>query len=218
MLDIAWMRDNREALAAGMALLGAENAPWEEALELDTRRRSILTQVEEYRRERNEGSKRIGALFKAQRQDEAQSLRQQMTVINSHISELEGELAVVEESLENAMLQIPNLPEPDVPVSLDAGDYAVLKSHGELTEFDFEPKPHWELGSGLGIIDLERGSQAGRQPTVHTAGSGRAVAARADHLESRCPSCPSSDSKRSIRPLWSGPTAWSAPATCPSSG
>ena len=157
MLDIAWMRDNREALAAGMALLGAEDAPWEEALALDVRRRSLLTQVEEYRRERNEGSKRIGALFKAQRQDEAQSLRQRMAVINSHISELEGELAEIEESLANAMLRIPNLPEPDVPVSLNAEDYAVLKSHGELAEFDFEPKPHWELGTGLGIIDLERG-------------------------------------------------------------
>ena len=151
------MREHREELANGMTRLGAEDAPWREALDLDETRRTLLSRVESLRHERNEGSKRIGALFKENRQSDAQALRERMSEVNTEIGHLDSQLSGIEGSLEQAMLQIPNMPEPDVPTSLDADDFTVIKAVGDLAEFDFVPKPHWDLGTQLGIIDLERG-------------------------------------------------------------
>lgn len=157
MLDIVWMRENRDALAHGLYLLGAGEAPWQEALDLDAQRRSFLVQVERLRQERNAGSRQVGALFKANAKEEANALRARMTAVNSEIAGLEAELHTVETRLRNAMLQIPNLPEPDVPVAEDEDGFEIIKTRGQIPQFSFEPKPHWELGEELGILDLARG-------------------------------------------------------------
>lgn len=157
MLDIAWMRDNQDTLAVAMARLGASDAPWREALEWDSKRRANLGQVEELRRQRNIKSKQIGEHFRAGRRDEGDALRAEVAAANKRTQELETELRHIEEQLQEAMLQIPNLPEPDVPVSESEDDYVVLKTEGDLPAFAFEPKPHWEIGERLGILDLERG-------------------------------------------------------------
>ncbi len=157
MLDIVWMRENRDALAHGLALLGAQDAPWQEALDLDARRRHILSQVEDLRRERNTGSKVIGNLFKQGKQDEGNAMRARMVDVNQQIARQEADLHAVEVALHDAMLQIPNLPEPDVPVSEDEDDFTVVKTHGKPPHFSFAAKPHWELGTELDIMDFERG-------------------------------------------------------------
>lgn len=157
MLDIAWMRDNREALAEGMSRLGVTDAPWREALELDGQRREILVQVEELRHERNQSSREIGALFRDGRTEEANALRARMSDVNRDIGALEETLKRIETEFRSCMLQIPNMPEPDVPVSESEADFEIVKTHGDVRQFDFTPQTHWDLGGQLRIMDLERG-------------------------------------------------------------
>ncbi len=159
MLDIRWMRENRTALAEAMRKLNDADAPWEQALDLDEQRRSLLTRVETLRAERNAGSKEIGRLFQEKRADEANALKARMAEIGDEINALDVELRSVEELFLAAMLRIPNPPEDDVPVAPDESGNVVVKESGQKPRFDFDPLPHWDLGERLGIIDLERGAR-----------------------------------------------------------
>jgi len=151
------MRENREQLLAAMVSLGAEDAPVALALALDERRRAILTEVEALRAERNAGSKEIGALMRAGQRAAGEGLRARMTQIGAQIAGLDEELARMEADLRDAMLRIPNLPHPSVPVGRDERENVVVRQEGALPAFDFEPLPHWDLGTALDIIDFERG-------------------------------------------------------------
>ena len=157
MLDIRWMRENRAALAEAMQKLNDPDAPWAIALELDERRRQILTRVETLRAERNAGSKRVGELFREKKTQEANELKEQMGAIGGEIEALDAELRDVDLAFQDAMLRIPNPPEPDVPVGRDDSENVVVKEWGVKPQLDFAPLPHWELGEKLDIIDFERG-------------------------------------------------------------
>jgi len=157
MLDIKFMRENREQVLAAMVSLGAEDAPVAQALALDERRRTILTEVEALRAERNAGSKQIGQLMRAGERAEGEALKARMTQIGEQIAGLDEELGRVEVDLRDAMLRIPNLPHPSVPVGRDESENVVVRQEGALRTFDFEPLPHWDLGTALDIIDFERG-------------------------------------------------------------
>ena len=159
MLDIKWMRENREALAKAMRDLNAEDAPWERALALDEERRALMTQVEALRAERNTGSKQVGQLFKEKKADEANALKERMGQIGDEIGEIDERLRVVDAEFTDAMLRIPNPPEPDVPVALDESGNVPVKEWGAKPTFDFEPQAHWDIGEKLDIIDIERGTK-----------------------------------------------------------
>mgnify|MGYP001118395232 CR=1 FL=1 len=103
MLDIRLMRENREKVLAAMATLGADDAPVELVLDLDERRRAIMTRVESLRAERNAGSKQVGALMREGRKDEAEALRARMTQIGEEISRL-GPHRAVSPGVESEML------------------------------------------------------------------------------------------------------------------
>ena len=160
MLDIRWMRENRQALAEAMAKLNDNEAPWELALDLDAERRELLQQGEKLREERNAGSKQIGALYREQKATEANALKQRMSQIGNEISQIDEELRRVEAAFHDAMMRIPNMPDPDVPVAPDEEGNVVLSVWGDIPQFDFTPKPHWDLGTQLDIIDFERGVAA----------------------------------------------------------
>jgi seryl-tRNA synthetase len=157
MLDIRWMREHRAELADAMAKLNATDAPWERALHLDEQRRELLTKVEALRMERNAGAKEIGQLFREGKTEEGNALKARMGDVRDEITALEAMLNQVEAEYEDAMLRIPNPPEPDVPVAPDESGNVVVKEWGDKPAFDFTPKPHWELGEELDIIDFERG-------------------------------------------------------------
>ena len=123
-------------------------------MELDTRRREILTEVEALRAERNRVSKEISRL---RDQAEREQLIAEMRQVGDRIGAFEEELRQVESGLDAAMLAVPNLPHASVPVGPDEKHNVVVREWGELPEFDFEPAPHWDLGPELGIIDFERG-------------------------------------------------------------
>lgn len=157
MLDIRWMREHRAELAEAMRKLNDKDAPWEKALALDEERRTILTKVEALRAERNTGSKQVGALMREKKTDEANALKTRMTAIGEEINALDLRLREVETEFEQAMLRIPNPPEPDVPVALDESGNVVVKEWGDKPAFTFTPQAHWDLGEKLDIIDMERG-------------------------------------------------------------
>ncbi|NOX60901.1 MAG: serine--tRNA ligase [Chloroflexi bacterium] len=157
MLDIRLLREEPERVREAMKVLGAEDAPVDEAIALDKRRRELLVRVEALKAERNTGSRRIGALMREGEREEAEGIKARMKQIGEEIAALEKELKQVEQDLEWAMLNIPNLPLPEVPVGKDESENVVVKVVGEPRAFDFQPKPHWELGEALGILDFERG-------------------------------------------------------------
>jgi seryl-tRNA synthetase len=153
MLDINLIREKPEMVKAAMADLNTE-APIDEILDLDARRRELLTEVEALRAERNAVSKEIG---RTKDKEARQAKIEAMRVVGNRIQALETELKTVESDLYDAMLQVPNLPGPGVPVGPGEEDNVVLWQKGEPRQFDFEPIPHWDLGPTLDIIDFERG-------------------------------------------------------------
>jgi seryl-tRNA synthetase len=157
MLDIKFMRENREAVLAAMEALVATDAPVSQALELDERRRAILTRVEALRAERNTGSKQVGQLMREGKRAEGQAMQARLGQIGDEIKALDEELAQVDTALNDTMLRIPNLPHPSVPVGKDESENVVVRTEGRPPVFDFEPRPHWELGPALDILDFDRG-------------------------------------------------------------
>jgi len=153
MLDITLIREKPDLVKAAMIDLNVE-APIDEILTLDEQRREILTQVEALRAERNTVSKEI-ARMKDQAERQAQIER--MRAVKDRIDTLEAELNDVERRLYAALLWVPNLPEPGVPVGLDESHNVLVRQEGQPLSLDFEPLPHWELGPMLDIIDFERG-------------------------------------------------------------
>ena len=157
MLDIKFMREHRQELFAAMAALGAEDAPAAQALALDERRRAIIGHVEALRAERNAGSKQIGLLMREGKRAEGQAAQARMAAIGDEIAGLDVELAEVEAAFNDAMLRVPNLPHPSVPVGADERENVITRVEGAPRAFDFAPKPHWDLGAALDIIDFDRG-------------------------------------------------------------
>ena len=157
MLDIKFMRENREAVLAAMEALVATDAPVSQALELDERRRAILTRVEALRAERNTGSKQVGQLMREGKRAEGQAMQARLGQIGDEIKALDEELAQVDTALNDTMLRITNLPHPSVPVGKDESENVVVRTEGRPPVFDFEPRPHWELGPALDILDFDRG-------------------------------------------------------------
>lgn len=129
----------------------------DKVLELDRRRREIIKKLDELRRERNELSKKIGTL-KKEGKDTAE-IQEKVKSIKIGIDKLEGELRKVEEELKNTLLWIPNLPHPSVPIGESEEDNVEIRRWGEPRSFNFEPKPHWEIGERLGILDFKRGAK-----------------------------------------------------------
>jgi seryl-tRNA synthetase len=153
MLDINLIREEPKVVKAAMRELNVE-APIDQILALDAKRREILVVVEELRAERNTVSKQIG---RTKDKDERQARIEQMRAVGNRIKALETELKSVESDLYEDLLQVPNLPGPGVPVGPDEEHNVLVWEKGQPRVFDFEPVPHWDLGPALDIVDFERG-------------------------------------------------------------
>ena len=156
MLDLNYIRNNAEDIKKRLVDLNAEG-PIDEIIQGDARRRDILKEVETLRAERNSGSKAIGQLMREGNKEAAEQQKQAMAEIGQQIGRLDEELRQVEKNLNEAMLRVPNMPLPEVPVGPDEEYNVVVAEKGEKFTFDFTPRPHWEIGEELGIIDFERG-------------------------------------------------------------
>lgn len=155
MLDIRIIRERPEWVRERLRTRGGDY-PIDEVLSLDKKRRELIQEVESLRHERREKSERIGKLKKEGKENEAKILSEEVKEIGEKIKALEAELKEVEETLRLKLSLIPNIPHESVPAGKDETENVVVKRWGDLPEFDFEPKPHWDIGEALGILDFER--------------------------------------------------------------
>jgi len=123
----------------------------------DEKRRSILQELEALRHQRNVVSDRIAEMKKAGVTTDA--LVAEMREVSSHIKVLDKNLALNKEQMDTILLGLPNIPHPSVPTGKDESDNPVIKIFGVLPEFDFDPQPHWDIGSRLKILDFDRASR-----------------------------------------------------------
>jgi len=154
MLDINLIREEPQRVREALEKRQMSPSPVDKILVLDEERRGLIVQVEEMRSERNAVSKEIGRMKdKESRQAKIDSMRE----LGEKIDAVDSELSQVESDLQALLAEIPNIPDPEVPVGTDDSDNVVLRTVGEIPEFAFEPKPHWDIGPELGIIDFDRG-------------------------------------------------------------
>ncbi|MDI9459064.1 serine--tRNA ligase [Candidatus Darwinibacter acetoxidans] len=156
MLDLRMIRQNPERVKAELAKKG-EDAPIEQLLALDEQRRGMLAEAEQLKARRNEVSEEVARL-KREKQD-AQALIDEMRVVSQQIKDFDEKLREVDNQLQDLLLRIPNLPHESVHVGASEDDNKEIRRWGDPTPFGFEPKPHWEIGVNLDIIDFERAAK-----------------------------------------------------------
>ncbi|SMB87439.1 seryl-tRNA synthetase [Desulfonispora thiosulfatigenes DSM 11270] len=156
MLDIKFVRSNPEVLQEALKKRGM-NVDLQEFLALDEKRRELLTEVEQLKNQRNTVSKEIGNL-KRQGQD-ASAMVEEMGLVGEKIKTLDEEERSLEEKMTNFLMYIPNIPHESLPVGADESANREERKWGNVPEFSFEPKPHWEIGENLGILDFERAAK-----------------------------------------------------------
>ncbi len=157
MLDIKKIRADFDGVAAKLETRGVKKETLQELHELDVRRRELIVQSENLKKERNAVSDEI-ALIKRGKGDASEKITA-MKQVSADIKVIDAELADIEEKLTTYTTTLPNLPHNDVPVGADEDDNVEIRRHGQAPEFSFEPKPHWDLGESLGILDWERGGK-----------------------------------------------------------
>jgi len=152
MLDIKRIRQNPQALESAMRARGNKGADVSGLLELDRRRRAMMQEAEALKARRNEVSAQIPRM-KGEGRD-VSDLMAQMKETAARIKEYDARLSAIDGELDNMLLSIPNMPHESVPEGDDDGDNLELRRVLTPREFDFEPKPHWDIGERLGILDF----------------------------------------------------------------
>jgi len=158
MLDLKFVRDHLPEVQQAMRNRGMELSLDEFHLH-DGERRRLLTRVEELRHQRNTLSQEIGGLLKAGDAAAAQALRTRVAVINEDTRDLENRAQEHDAWVQDFLLTLPNLPHATVPIGASSDDNPVVKTWGEPPAFDFAPRPHWEIGETLDILDFERAAK-----------------------------------------------------------
>jgi seryl-tRNA synthetase len=158
MLDLRYVTEHLDEVRRRLATRAGGGAEELDRLaELDQKRRASIAEVEKLRAERNEASKAMASVDK--KSDEFADKRAALKALGTRIKELEGSLDEVKAELEGIVLRLPNLPHESAPVGASEADNPVVRTVGERPTFDFEPKPHDELGVALGIVDFERAAK-----------------------------------------------------------
>ena len=154
MLDINLIRERPDLVRQSLSDRQMDATPIDQILELDLQRRQTIQQAESLKAERNTVSKEIGkAKDPAVRQAKIEAMRQ----VGEQISRLDEDLRNIEDQLNAILAGIPNIPDQRTPYGKDENENVVISGVGEIHEFDFEPKAHWDLGPALGILDFEQG-------------------------------------------------------------
>lgn len=153
MLDLKFVRQNRELVEQALKRRNMDR-DLSHFAEIDEKRRVALAKMEEMKAKNNTVSKEVGKRKKVG--ENADELMAEMKELKASIKESEEEVRNLEEALRNELLYIPNIPHESVPEGKDDRDNLEIRRWGEPKAFDFEPKPHWELGESLNILDVER--------------------------------------------------------------
>lgn len=156
MLDIKRLRSEPDEIKKALERRGID-APLDEFAELDKKRREIIVEAEEKKALRNQVSDEVATAKKTG--EDASAKISAMKKVGEEIKALDLVLKDIESQLEDIVLELPNTPLPDVPDGVDENANVTIRTWGEPRSFDFEARPHWDLGAELGIIDQERGAK-----------------------------------------------------------
>jgi seryl-tRNA synthetase len=165
MLDIKILRTEPDKI---IEALKKRNNPLDitPAIELDKKRRELLADAEKKKATQNEITKKIPAMKKAG--EDTSSIFEEMRKLSDEIKEDDAQISKIDEELRSFMLKIPNIPNKDVPVGADDSENVEIRKFSTPTEFDFEPKAHWDIGVDLNILDFDRGAKiSGSRFTVY---------------------------------------------------
>jgi len=159
MLDLNYVRENFEAVRAGLAKRGAVAAALDDFAQADEERRRTIAESDRLNAERNASSREIGSLMKQGKREEADARRQAVGDLKQRIAELDQKRDETEARMRELLSTLPNVPHESVPVGTDESANVEIRRWGTKPEFDFEPKDHVDLGTALGILDLERATK-----------------------------------------------------------
>jgi seryl-tRNA synthetase len=160
MLDLGFVRANLALVEEKLRARGADPAALlGDFHALDKSRRDAITQSEQMKARRNELSQQVGALKKAGKVAEAAAVMEETRALKTKLDELDTAAASLDDQLRLALASVPNLTRDEVPIGTSEADNKTIKLWGEPRKFDFTPKPHWEIGEALGILDLERAAK-----------------------------------------------------------
>lgn len=154
MLDIRAIRERPDLFRQELAKVGYSAEELERLLAADEARRKLRHEVESRRADRGKGSREIS---KIQDPEARKHAVEEMKRAGEELVRFEKDLTAADAAFEELMLEVPNVPHPAVPVGADDRENVVVRTIGDEPRFDFEPRPHWDVGPELGILDFERG-------------------------------------------------------------
>ncbi|HJF20008.1 MAG TPA: serine--tRNA ligase [Enterococcus columbae] len=170
MLDIKMIRQNVELVKEKLATRNVDEAKINEFVALDEKRREELVKVEDLKKLRNDVSAEIAQLKR--NKENADDKIAQMKKVGEEIKALDEQIAQIDADLTAIATTLPNLPHESTPIGKDEDDNVEVRRHGNVREFNFEPKPHWEIAENLGILDFERGAKVSGSRFVFYKGLG----------------------------------------------
>ena len=159
MLDLNYVRENLDAVRAALEKRHMPAGATDDLARADEERRRIIAESDQLNAERNSASREIGALMKEGKREEADARRQAVGNLKDRIAELDQKRDQAEASMRELLSTLPNLPHESVPVGHDESANVEIRRWGGKPELDFEPKDHVDLGTALGILDLERATK-----------------------------------------------------------
>jgi seryl-tRNA synthetase len=159
MLDLNYVRENLDAVRAALEKRGLVPTALGDFAAADAERRRVISESDQLNAERNAASREIGALMKDGKRDEADGRRKQVSELKDRIAGLDAARDAAETRMRKLLSTLPNIPHESVPVGKDESANAEIRRWGTKPEFDFEPKDHVDLGTALGILDLERATK-----------------------------------------------------------
>jgi seryl-tRNA synthetase len=159
MLDLNYVRENLEDVRAALDRRGMPGDALDDFARIDAERRRVISESDQLNAERNIASRQIGALIKDGKRQEADARRHAVSELKEQIAKLDQVRDHTEARMRDLLSTLPNIPHESVPVGKDESANVEVRSWGTKPEFDFEPKDHVDLGTALGILDLERATK-----------------------------------------------------------
>lgn len=153
MLDLKFVRDNLDIVKKALHDK-KEEAAIDRFADIDNRRRELLREVEQLKNRRNTVSEQVAKMKRSG--EDATSVIDEMRTVSQQIKELDNGVRLVEDELQEILLTLPNIPDPEAPVGHSEEENVPVRFFGEPTQFNFEPKAHWDIATALDIIDFER--------------------------------------------------------------
>lgn len=170
MIDIKLIRNDFENVKARLQTRGVDSEEVNKLKELDEKRRELIQKSEQLKKERNDVTEQIAQ--KKRNKENADDAISAMKQVGADIKAIDTELDALEEQTMAIASVLPNLPHPSLPVGEDEESNEEIRRWGDTPEFDFEPKPHWDLGDDLKILDFERGAKVARSRFLYYKGLG----------------------------------------------